>query len=95
MTLLEQSQPGKAGLPFKDDRKRAFLNSEGADRPLVSPVSNAVLDRARGYRRGRLRAALVDQDVAAALLYDPVNIRYALDCPTCRSGPRTIPFATR
>lgn len=64
---------------FKDDRKRAYLNAEGADKPLVSPVPSDVLDRARRYRLGRFRAEMARHDVAALLLYDPVNIRYAFD----------------
>ena len=65
---------------FKDDRKRTFLNAEGADKPLKSPLSQDVLDRARAYRLRRLRAEMARQDVAGLLLYDPVNIRYAFDC---------------
>ena len=61
--------------------KRQYLNAEGADRPLKSPISAAVLDAARRYRLGRIREQLVAHDCAAALLYDPVNIRYALDAP--------------
>lgn len=64
---------------FKDDRKRTYLNAEGADKPLKSPVPPEVLERARHYRLGRLRAELKKHDCAAALLYDPINIRYALD----------------
>ncbi len=65
---------------FKDDRKRTFLNAEGADTPLKSPLSQDVLDRARAYRLRRLRDEMARQDVAGLLLYDPVNIRYAFDC---------------
>ena len=32
----------------------------------------------RAYRLNRVRQQLKQQDVAAALLYDPVNIRYAI-----------------
>ena len=64
---------------FKDHRKLTYLNSEGADKPLKSPVPCDVLVRARGHRLSRIRAALNQHDCAAALLYDPVNIRYALD----------------
>ncbi|MGB7321450.1 MAG: Xaa-Pro peptidase family protein [Albidovulum sp.] len=56
------------------------LNSEGADKPLKSPVPDAVLSRARSYRLSRLRAELAQSDCAALLLYDPCNIRYAFDC---------------
>jgi Xaa-Pro aminopeptidase len=65
---------------FKDDRKRTFLNADGADKPLKSPLSQDVLDRARAYRLRRLRDEMARQDVAGLLLYDPVNIRYAFDC---------------
>ena len=64
---------------FKDERKRTFLNAEGADRPLQSPVPHATLVEARGYRLSRLRGLLARHDCAAILLYDPVNIRYAFD----------------
>lgn len=64
---------------FKDERKRAFLNPEGADKPLKSPIAHEVVERVRRYRLGRLRAKLEEHDCAALLLYDPVNIRYALD----------------
>ena len=64
---------------FFDERKRAYLNAEGADRPLSSPIDHSVLVAARQYRLSRLRAQLRAQDCAAILLYDPVNIRYALD----------------
>jgi Xaa-Pro aminopeptidase len=62
-------------------RKLAFLNPDGADRPLASPVPAETLARARVYRLARLRERLAKADCAAALLYDPVNIRYALDAP--------------
>ncbi|MDG1738533.1 MAG: Xaa-Pro peptidase family protein [Paracoccaceae bacterium] len=65
---------------FKDDRKLTYLNAEGADKPLKSPVPVDVIDRARHYRLGRLRAQLDQSDCAALLLYDPCNIRYAFDC---------------
>ena len=66
--------------PFRDDRKLAYLNSEGADRPLKSPLPEDILDRARAYRLSRLRMLMDRHDVAGLLLYDPVNIRYAFDC---------------
>ena len=34
---------------FKDERKRTFLNAEGSDKPLKSPLGQDVLDRARAY----------------------------------------------
>lgn len=65
---------------FKDDRKLTYLNAEGSDKPFKSPVSDDVVERARSYRLGRLRAQLDQSDCAALLLYDPCNIRYAFDC---------------
>ncbi|CAN7685048.1 M24 family metallopeptidase [Rhizobium leguminosarum] len=64
---------------FKDERKQAYLNPEGADRPLISPLPATTLDRARRYRLGRLRTKMREWDCGALLLYDPVNIRYAFD----------------
>ena len=65
---------------FTDNRKFTHLNSEGVDRPLKSPVSTDVLNRARRYRLQRLRDQLLEADCSALLLYDPCNIRYAFDC---------------
>lgn len=64
---------------FKDNRKVTYLNEKGGDRPLVSPLSNEILNAARMYRLGRLRAQMAAADVGGLLLYDPVNIRYAFD----------------
>ncbi len=64
---------------FRDDRKLTYLNSEGADKPLISPVGPSVLDAARSYRLGRFRQQMAKHDVAGLLLYDPINIRYAFD----------------
>ncbi len=33
-------------IPFRDDRTLAYLNIEGADRPLKSPLPGDTLDRA-------------------------------------------------
>ena len=38
-----------------------------------------MLQRARLYRLGQIRKLLRQHDCAATQLYDPVNIRYALD----------------
>ena len=62
-----------------DDRKRAYLNPEGADKPLKSPVPHQTLIDARHYRLNRIRQTLLKHNCAAILLYDPVNIRYAFD----------------
>ena len=63
-----------------DARKLTYLNQDGADKPLKSPVPHATLLQARAYRLSRIREQLVAHDCAAILLYDPVNIRYAFDC---------------
>ena len=70
----------KNDVVVKDDRKASYLNGEGADKPLKSPVPREVLDRARAYRLQRLRDRCAAADCAALLLYDPCNIRYAFDC---------------
>ena len=75
----QQNHPTHAAV-FKDARKRSFLNAEGADKPLKTPVPPETLVRARRYRLSRIRRQLVEHDCAAILLYDPVNIRYAFDC---------------
>ena len=64
---------------FKDPRKKEYLNAEGADKPLKSKVPLATLQAARAYRKRRIVEKLREHDCAAILLYDPVNIRYALD----------------
>ncbi len=70
---------GQSAAVFKDERKLTYLNPDGADRPLISPIPIETLDRARRYRPGRLRFKMRRADCGALLLYDPVNIRYALD----------------
>ena len=64
---------------FKDIRKKEYLNADGADKPLKSPIPLSTLKAARAHRKGRLVEKLREHDCAAILLYDPVNIRYALD----------------
>jgi Xaa-Pro aminopeptidase len=64
---------------FKDLRKKEYLNAEGADKPLKSPIPHATLKKARAYRKQRLVDQVRKHQCAAILLYDPCNIRYALD----------------
>jgi len=64
---------------FKDLRKKEYLNAEGADKPLKSPVAPGTLQKARSYRKRRLVEQLHKHDCGAILLYDPCNIRHALD----------------
>jgi Xaa-Pro aminopeptidase len=64
---------------FKDLRKKEYLNAAGADKPLKSPIPVSVLKKARAWRKARMVQKVVQHDCAAILLYDPLNIRYALD----------------
>jgi Xaa-Pro dipeptidase len=64
---------------FFDERKKTYLNQSGCHLPLKSPIPDSTLVKARQYRLSRIRQQLLQHDCAAILLYDPVNIRYALD----------------
>lgn len=77
---------------FKDARKQAYLNPDGAHRPLKSPIPKATLVKARGYRKARLVEQVVAKDCAAILLYDPINIRYALDLSNMQLWATHNPF---
>ncbi len=57
----------------------SYLDLVDAERPLPSPVADATREAAGRYRLGRLRRQLAHHDCQAILLYDPVNIAYALD----------------
>src|SRR5258706_5402197 len=72
---------GRLDLNIQTSAKRQYLNANAADRPLRSPIPQETLESARSYRLARLRQQLHAHDCAAVLLYDPVNIRYALDAP--------------
>ena len=48
--------------------------------PAVAPVFEVNLEAMRRYRLGRLLREIEARDVAGALFFDPVNIRYATDC---------------
>ena len=69
---------GSSGI-FSDDRKLTYLNVAAADRPLKSPVADETIAAARRYRKARMVEQVIANDCDALLLYDPVNIRYALD----------------
>jgi len=64
---------------FKDPRIREYVNADGADRPLESPIGHATVVAARAHRKRRLVEHVVAHDCAAILLFDPINIRYAFD----------------
>src|SRR5438045_3268131 len=65
---------------FSDPRKPAYLNFDGASRPLKDPIRPETLAKVRAYRHGRIKQKLAEHDCAALLVYDPLNIRYATDC---------------
>jgi Xaa-Pro aminopeptidase len=73
---MTASRPLGSWLPAWDVDPATLLD---ADHPIASPVSEATLDRARRYRLARLREQLAAADCTAALLFDPVDIRYATD----------------
>lgn len=77
---------------FKDPRKAAYLNPEGTDKPLRSPLPHATLLAARAYRKRRMAAEVARQDCAAILLFDPINIRYALDVSNMQLWAAHNPF---
>lgn len=64
---------------YGDERKRAYLNVDGLQRPLRAPITAETIERARVYRLRRLREQTLANDCAAILLYSPINIRYAFD----------------
>jgi Xaa-Pro aminopeptidase len=64
---------------FKDARKKEYLNAEGAEKPLKSPIGLNTLKKARAYRKQRLVEQVRKHECGAILLYDPCNIRHALD----------------
>jgi Xaa-Pro aminopeptidase len=77
---------------FKDPRKREYLNAEGVDRPLRSPIPHETLVAARAHRKRRMAEQVAANDCAAILLYDPVNIRYALDVSNMQVWAAHNPF---
>ena len=77
---------------FKDPRKLEYLNAEGADRPLRSPIPHSTLVAARGYRKRRMAEQVIAHDCTAILLFDPVNIRYALDARNMQLWAAHNPF---
>lgn len=61
------------------DSKKRYLNQDAADVALKNSINEATIRKAREYRLKRTRQVLRDNDIAAVLLYDPCNIRYATD----------------
>lgn len=54
------------------------LAKRAHDMSLRDNLSSANMERMRVYRYGRLQAELTKHDIAGALLFDPVNVRYAI-----------------
>ena len=77
---------------FNDHRKAAYLNPAGADKPLRSPLPFSALTAARSYRKRLMVEQVVKHDCAALLLFDPVNIRYALDVSNMELWAAHNPF---
>jgi Xaa-Pro aminopeptidase len=77
---------------FKDPRKLEYLNAEGADRPLRSPIPHSTLVAARAYRKRRVVEQVAARGCTAILLFDPVNIRYALDARNMQVWAAHNPF---
>jgi Xaa-Pro dipeptidase len=66
------SRPLPRSLTSRIGIARDTLGSE-----LLDSTAQPDMRRLRGYRLGRLREQLKKRDYAGALLYDPINIRYA------------------
>jgi Xaa-Pro dipeptidase len=77
---------------FKDPRKLEYLNAEGADRPLRSPIPHSTMVAARAHRKRRMTEQVAAHDCTAILLFDPVNIRYALDARNMQLWAAHNPF---
>ena len=77
---------------FKDPRKAAYLNPAGAGKPLRSPLPFSTLTAARSYRKRLMVERVVKHDCAAILLFDLVNIRYALDVSNMQLWAAHNPF---
>ena len=61
------------------DDKIRYLNQGAADVALTNPIAEANVRKARQYRLERTRKILKNNDIAAILLCDSCNIRYATD----------------
>jgi Xaa-Pro aminopeptidase len=78
--------------PFSDERKKAYFNPAGKDKPLKSPIPHAVLERARTYRKARMVEYVNRYNCDAILLYDPLNTRYVFDSPNMQLWATHNPF---
>jgi len=62
-----------------EDNKKRYITPPSDNKPLKDPIAEDQIRRVREYRLSRTKEALLKNDVAAVLLYDPLNIRYATD----------------
>ena len=60
----------------RSDERTNTARQHGAMEHTIPPCD---LDEVRQYRLGRVREALAARDLAGIILYDPVNVRYAVD----------------
>ena len=65
----------EAPLPTSPDRMYVAKNSAGPG--YADHTAGPDMTRLRAYRMGRLQAELRRRDLGGAVLYDPINIRYA------------------
>lgn len=65
------------------------MNGSGASAPGVE--GTAASEQVRAYRLGRLQQELQAADCAAAVLYDPINIRYASDARNMQVWTMHVP----
>jgi Xaa-Pro aminopeptidase len=77
---------------FKDPRKREYPNAVAAGRALRSPIPESTLAAARTYRKRRMVEQVAAHDCTAILLFDPINIRYALDARNMQLWAAHNPF---
>ena len=73
------------------NEKIRYLSKDAADIALKNPIAQHTIRKARQYRLERTRQVLRDNDIAAALLYDPCNIRYATDTSNMQLWTIVIP----
>ncbi|MCP4328487.1 MAG: aminopeptidase P family protein [Alphaproteobacteria bacterium] len=68
------------GTPDDNDRVETGPTQLAFDEWARLGLTPPNLEAMRAYRLGRIRAELVRHDYAGILLWDPLNIRYAVDC---------------
>ena len=84
---LGDGTPNDANRIEIDPTQSAFGEWQAAELTLPN------LAAMREHRWKRLTQHVVDRDYGALLVFDPLNIRYASDTPTCSCGTPTTRFA--